>query len=498
MPTAAKASPGAVAACVVLGAASVLLWLMLLPSLANLAASDAAGNGLTQAFAAIVAFVLWFLLAVLVLVGWISGGMPRPAAIAALVLVPASGYAAQTALDLLARPGLPPQLWPAVIPGLIPPLILAFCFWAVVPALRATISAGLAAGVIWGGVLVLAVSIVPMVHIRNLDDDREAARLAKYDDDYARLPTDAALWDLAPFLDTRDGTKQSVVLDRIRGLDQRQSQAEIMLDRGDFPLGYLGRFDLDPTPAICGKARTALRKQVAPLVSKNPGSEPYSKIAFDVANALAAMKWLVGYECSCTAESQAWETMANGYRDTNFDVVELKDLRDPKEFGRTLREYPARFSMLSSRSHLKAWLQYADDPAWREQAIAGARKLDHRTADAVELLTDKNNPSAPWTALKYLPVLDLEATPSLCSAALAQVRGDITNTFRPPPDDARSYDELLSRLGAYEPLTALQWLAGHGCNAETELSAAEDLVRTYRDSRERAAMLASLAQAHRK
>jgi hypothetical protein len=47
-------------------------------------------------------------------------------------------------------------------------------------------------------------------------------------------------------------------------------------------------------------------------------------------------------------------------------------------------------------------------------------------------------------------------------------------------------------------LTALKWLAGHGCNAEAELSEAEDVVRTYQDSPDRAAMLASLAQLRRK
>src|SRR3954469_8145496 len=84
-----------------------------------------------------------------------------------------------------------------------------------------------------------------------------------------------------------------------------------------------------------------------------------------------------------------------------FDVIELAQLRDPKALGRTLREYPARFSMLSPKSHLKAWLRYADDKALREQALAGARKLDHRTADAIEMLTDRSDPSAPWIALKY-------------------------------------------------------------------------------------------------
>jgi hypothetical protein len=498
MATAAKASTGAIVACIVLSAFSLLLWTLLLPSLANLAASDAAGNALGQAYAAIATIMLWVLLAVLVLIGWIKGEMPAPAAVAALILLPASGYAALTAMDLLSRPGVPPHLWPIIVPACIPPLIVSFCFWALVPSLRVVIPAGFAACFVWGAVIILGASLVPMGHIRNLDDKKEAARLAKYDEDYARLPPNAALWDLVPFLDTRNETKVRAVLDRIRSLDQRQRQAEIMLDRGDFPLGYLGRLDLDPTPAICDKARSLLRWRVEPLVLKTPESEPYVKILFDVADALAAMKWLVGYECSCDVESLAWESMAKAYRNTNFDVVELGRLRDPKELGRVLREYPARFSMLTPKSHLKAWLGYADDKSLREQALAGARKLDHRTADAVEMLTDKYNPGAAWTVLKYLPVLDLEAAEPLCNAALAQVRADLTKVYRPRADDPRPYDELLSRLGAGAPLTALKWLAGHGCHADVELSEAEDVVRRYQDLPERAAMLASLAQLRRK
>jgi hypothetical protein len=57
---------------------------------------------------------------------------------------------------------------------------------------------------------------------------------------------------------------------------------------------------------------------------------------------------------------------------------------------------------------LKAWLSFADDKSLREQALAGARKLDHRTSDAVEMLgADEYTAGA---LLEYLPILDLDAT----------------------------------------------------------------------------------------
>jgi hypothetical protein len=498
MAPATTGSRGAMAAGYVLSALIALFYIWLLPGLASLSGSDAAGNALSQAYAAIITIVLWGLLALLAFIAWIKGDMPWPAALAALILIPVSGIVALMAGDLLASPRMSPYLWPIIIPAAIPPLIVAFSLWALVPALRGAVAAPVAAGTTLGATLILCAAIVPLEEMRRIVIERDIAARQKYDADFARLPVDSPLWDYAPFLDTPDDTKKAAVLDRIRKLDHRQSDAELMLDRGDFPLGYIGRIDLDPSPALCEKARALLRRRVERLVLKTPESEPYSKIFWDLSDALAAMKWLVGYNCACDAESLAWENMAKGYRGTNFDVIELARLRDPKELGRVLREHPERFSMLSPKSHLKAWLRFADDKTYREQAIAGARKLDHRTTDAIEMLTDKYDPAAPWTVLKYLPVLDLEASEPLCKAALAQVRGDLMKVYRPRADDPRPYRELLDRLGVYEPLTALQWLAGHGCNAEAELSEAEVVVRTYQDSPDRAAMLAKLAQLHRK
>jgi hypothetical protein len=498
MPAEPKASTGAIAAAVVLSALIALLWIWLMPGLANLSGSDAAGNALSRAFAAIGLIILWVLLGVLILVAWAKGGMPSPVGVVAAILVPISGFAAMAAAELLAHPNVSPFLWPIIIPAGVPPLFVVLSFWALLWPARATPRRTIPAGGILGAIIVVCAAIVPLQQMRGTVIDQAAAAREKYDADFARLPVDAPLWDYAPFLDTPDETKKAAVLARIRRLERRQSDAELMLDRGDFPLRFLGGIDLDPTPTVCEKARGLLRQRVQLLIPKAPDREPYSKAANEVSDALTAMQWLVGYGCSCDEESLAWENMANAYRNPNYDVFELAHLRDPKALGRIVREYPARFSMLSPKSHLKAWLKYADDTALREQALAGARTLDHRNADAVEMLNNQYDISAPWTVLKYMPRLDLEPTASLCDAALKQVQADLTKVYRPTPDDRRPYQELLDRLGVYAPLTALQWLAGNGCNAEAQLSDAEAVVRTYQDSPERAAMLASLARLHRK
>ena len=469
---------------------TLLLWAMLVAALTDLGGSDAAGNAMAQGFTGLAIIVLWVLLTGLLVIAGVTGRVPMAAVAPSLVVLPLSGLAAMTALDLLAHPDHPPWLWPIVVAAAVPPLIVLFCLWAMIPPVRAAIPVWPVAGVVWGAALLVSASILPMGSVRDADNANVRQIREKWDADYARLPRDAPLWDWLAFLQTATGPGEDAVIGGIRHLDRRQSDAELMLGRGDFPLGFLGRIDVLPTPAICGAARALLRRQVASLVLKPGESKPYDAIRSDVESAVAAMQWLVGYDCSCDAEASAWETMASGYRDPGWDVHELRQLRDPVELGRTLRENPAHFAMLSPRSHLKAWLNFAEDKSLRDQALAGARLLDHRNDDAVDLLNGSEY--VAWDLLIYLPDLDLDATPALCDAALREVHRELANIYRPGDDNPLPYRDLLTRMGTGRPLRALLWLGQHGCDTGTELPAAENLVRAYQDSPERAAMLATL------
>jgi hypothetical protein len=491
---ATKPSDGAVAACIVLSIVIGLIWVLHLATVASLGHSDAAGNGIGQAYAAIQIIALWLLLTIMTVIAIAKGAAPKPAMVAALVIVPVSGFVAMAAADLLARSHLSPFLWPIIIPALVPPLVVAWCLLALSASMRLVV-VKVAAGALLAAILAVCVSIWPLSLMRNAVDDLEAARLEKYDTDLARVPANAPLWEWTPFLDTQDSTKRAKVLDSIRSIDQRQAQAEAMLDRGDFPIGYLGSFDLDPTPALCEKAHSLLRRLVEPLVLKTPDPKPYSDIALPLADAISGMNWLVGYGCACDAESAAWETMAKGYGNTSLDVHHLAELRDPGELGRTLRERPERFSMLNAKSHLKGWLRFADNDSLHDQALTGARALDHRTTDAVEILIDKYDEESRWKLLRYLTALDLDATIPLCANLLSELHGQFTKVYRPAAnDEPRPYSELLERLGNGEQLPDLIWLAGHGCAAEPELSEAMALVNAYRDSPGKAEMLATLTR----
>jgi hypothetical protein len=490
-------SSGAVALAYILALVAGFAWLILLPGLASLGGNDPAGNGLAQAFAAFEAIILWALLAALTFVCWLNGRMPGWGAIAATALIPISGVAAIGALELLARPQLPPHLWPLAMLIAPPALTIAYDLWAITPPLRDRLPAGAVSLVVWGVVLALSLSLAPMNAMQAAELRRQADALAQWRAEVAATPADAPLWQWTRLLD-RGFYAEDDVIGTIRKLDRRQRDAETMLARGDFPLAYLSRFDLDATPAVCETARAELRGQIAPLVPATAQARPYSDIAIKVDGALAAMSWLTGYGCACEAESLAWETMANAYRDPGFSVVELAELRDPKALGRTLRETPERFSQLSPQSTLAAWLNFADEPEHRDAALAGALADANRTAEAIAMLEDKSVGPGIYVLIAAIPALDLDPTPRLCAAALSHVRDDLSQVYRPTAGNPLPYRELLERLGAGAPLSALQWLAGHGCVAEEELSAAETVVGAYQDAPERQAMLTSLAALHRK
>jgi hypothetical protein len=265
---------GSVIAGAVLSVLILLAWVVLLATLSDLSSSDAAGNALARGFAALEIILVWGLLGVVLLIAAVARALPAAAAFTALVLLIASGVAAISAADLLADPTISPFLWPIVTPALVPPFLIALCLWGLLPSLRAAVPAGGAVGTTLGAIFVLSALVLPMNQFRDRAEQHAAVLRATWADDFERLPADAPLWDVTPFLNTPDDTRQAAVLDRILHLDRRQADAEAMLDRGDFPLGYLRAFDLDPTPALCDKGRDMLRRRAQALIPRTANSRP--------------------------------------------------------------------------------------------------------------------------------------------------------------------------------------------------------------------------------
>lgn len=486
MPQAAV-SPGAVIALVCLTALALLLWLAQMAMLPDQTGGDPAGTAIARGFVQLWVVALWLVLGAMALLAVVLGEMPNTARIAAIILVPVSCLVSLSAATLLTRPELSPYRWPLLGPAAVPPLVILFCYWALIPALRGWIPANAATAIIWGSVLVLDLALLPMTQLRQNVLDAQAADAQRIRDAFASVPAGAPLWEWTAFIG-KDAPWpiEDKAVEAVQALDRRQSDAETMLERGDFPLRYIGQFDLEPTPSLCEKARALLRRRAAAPLLQSPQSKPDgSSIAQQISDAEQAMQWLVGLGCSCDAESTAWEAAARRY---DYDVERLVRLRDPAALGATLRNNPPRFSMLNSATHLRGWLNYADRSAYRAQALAGARALPHRTADAEEMMGDE------WSGLAvltYLTELDLTATPSLCTQALARLHERLDQAYRPPPDDPRSYADLVEQIRPWA-LPALIWLAEHGCDAKAALQDAIELIQLRQISPDRDAMLAQL------
>jgi hypothetical protein len=317
---------------------ALLLWAGMLATLATLNDSDPAGNAMSQAFGALFTIAVWALLGVLVILAGIKGQMPGWTIAAAGLLLPASCVAALAAGDLLKDTLDSPARWPILVPAVAPLLIAAFALWVYFPRIHQAVPAALAGSVVWGLVLALSIAPWPLVPMRTQAREARMAEYQRQQDEnrarFAKLSPDAPLWEWLPFI--RYGTTnefQAEALSHIRHLKTRQSDAEVMMERGDFPLGSLYELELDPTASLCDKARRLLRKRAQELQPKVPNQEKYTVVAVEMDGAVSDMQWLVKNKCDCNAESVAFEAVANSYQEVNgrgWTLVELRKLREPQ------------------------------------------------------------------------------------------------------------------------------------------------------------------------
>ena len=159
----------------VLIAAALLAWAALMLNLANLKSSDPAGNGLAQAFAVGIAFVLWALLALAMAVVGLGVGVPGWVLGAALLLLPLSGAAALAGFSIVTARGEDARAWLGIVLVAAPPVILAYAGWAMLPSLHAHVAAPFVAPAAWTTVLVL--SLLPWwpLQVRRLRRKRRLA-----------------------------------------------------------------------------------------------------------------------------------------------------------------------------------------------------------------------------------------------------------------------------------------------------------------------------------
>jgi hypothetical protein len=270
------------------------------------------GEGrIAQAFSQLYALgsgvLLWIVLGVVLLLGWINGAMPRWAAIGAAVLYPLSAIAAFVAVGAAySYPGG----WLVLVPALLPLLIALYAMWAHLAALHGVLRPDMTSAAALAAASVVIVATLPLAYV---DELQFPARLARQDEEskaltaqreaefamyehrqqakFQRLTPDSPLRDYlddypAHFVDH----EQAVAGARL--VKSQQGDAERLLKEVNlYGLRELWRLDLEATPSLCEAFRAALLKVAIE-------DDLDRSVVERVEDQLPNMKWLVAEHCS--------------------------------------------------------------------------------------------------------------------------------------------------------------------------------------------------------
>jgi hypothetical protein len=281
--------------------------------------SDAAGQGLTRAFAFLGAIVLWLLIGGLLAICGVRGGLPGFTWVVVLILyVPAvAGYfAAVSTLDQLASG----QRFESLLRGVtvaLPYLAILFSAWNFFPALRALLpvrTTGLAAGL-----LSIALSAVPwlvMAPAHRVIAARQEALLESWDrlqqliKEVDSMPADTPLAGFLYFAyeaPDKLGYVHSAAIGRMRRLPQRQEEVEELLGNRDFRiLGDLGSLELHMTPGLCQGGRSCARI-VAEKAKPSDAAPDFDSAEALITPYVVGIRWLQDNGCDCKDEVAAIE-----------------------------------------------------------------------------------------------------------------------------------------------------------------------------------------------
>jgi hypothetical protein len=316
-------------------------------NVSSLHASDAAGNGLADAFAWFCAIAAWLVVLVLLLMCAARDGYPRYSGIGALLAF-VLGIAGQvTALQILTgskAEGAAATLLPIVTVA-VPALFLARAAWGILPAVR-TLAPGTAGA--WAPLLlVILISLVPFAYRPKYAAERSAAlasaaaarleneRQYKAKDEQrvqeilariAALPVGSNLFQALEYCSDPDSRIRDAARAKARTFTHRQADAEDFLSQAHgATLRELPNLDVVLTPAMCQFARKALAEKG----SLKPFDNDPIRIEdaeTQVAPYVETMHWLGQKGCDCKAEIAAIEQAVRRFADSPRRQKLLADL----------------------------------------------------------------------------------------------------------------------------------------------------------------------------
>jgi hypothetical protein len=317
---------------------AAFLYVGVMASVGDLQRSDAAGRGLAIGYGAVFGLGLWLALAILVLLAYVGGAMPRWVAAAMAVLLPLAGIATVFAAALYAETGG----WPILVPALLPPIVALYALALRIPAFAAPAQVNTIAV---GAVLVL--SVVPLAvsygrshpgadELARRQAAAQAAQVAREQEErdartreiaaFKALDPDSSLRDYLDYLAPGDSRfKEAVAGARL--VKSRQTDAVALLREGKLlHLQELWRLDLAPTAELCGAYAIALGAE-AMKVERGRGA--YLALAMDLERQLPNIRWLAGAACDLDAALTTLET----------NLRAVSDSERLSKFADTVRSY---------------------------------------------------------------------------------------------------------------------------------------------------------------
>jgi hypothetical protein len=318
-------------ACILLIVVAGFLWVYVSALSLELRGSDPAGNALAAGFAALGAIALWLLLAILLVVAGTAGEMPWWAGVAAVVLVPASGFAVQVGLEMAGRDG--GYRWLAVVPMGVPGLIMVYAVWSVFLSAHALVNSRVLGIGVWGAISVLtalpllarearrrAIAAIPPKTTEELAAEK-AARDAEYRKQraatFASLTADSPFWQWWDF--AQEGSEfRAEALAGLSKVNHREEQIAKIIEQGGRRELFLilPRLELRATPEIEGGVRVYLQDQVKYLMPYDPEKPMATTVVTEwFEQYFPTIRWLVGNGGSCNEELSAIAEAVRKYPD---------------------------------------------------------------------------------------------------------------------------------------------------------------------------------------
>ena len=281
---------------------AALFYAAMLACYIDATSGDAFGRTLALVYGAILAGMLWLVLAALLIVAVVKGRMPVWAIVGAAILWPLSCLAVWMAGDAYAR-GDASAIW---VPALVPPLFALYALWARLPALLAT------SAVLGGAIAFLALApLVAATRAALPDPAREArleaagkaqeeqraqeqrAALDRQEAQFASLGPGSPLADYLIYLSSMAYSERALA--GIRQVKNRQADAVVLLQQGRLAdLRELWQFDVAPTAALCQAYGEALAGAAGRVTRARTD---YLMTATDLELQLPNVKWLAANRC---------------------------------------------------------------------------------------------------------------------------------------------------------------------------------------------------------